>query len=133
MTVAKCSSSVRSARVAVLWSERAIPVCPINVFQAERSQEEQSGVEADRFEEQVHFYQRHRGVIETIDSVLPGALVKVNGHYFIVAVPTKVLRIGGIEQSGVSSDSPLFKAMEGLHAGDEFEWNNQTLVLKEIR
>jgi hypothetical protein len=62
----------------------------------------------------------------------PGAQVKVNGHHFIISVPTKVLRIGGIELSGVSSDSPLFKAMEGLHAGDEFEWNNQTLVLKEI-
>jgi hypothetical protein len=66
------------------------------VFQAERSQEEQTGVEADRFEEQVHLHQRHRGVIETIDFsptevVKPGALVKVNGHYFRIAVPTKEL------------------------------------------
>jgi hypothetical protein len=105
--------------------------------QGQRSQEEQSGVEAHRFEEQVHLHQGHRTLIETLDFgptevVRPGALVKVNDRYFVIAVPAPILRIGGIEISGISSDSPLFQAMEGLRAGNEFEWNGQIVAVKEV-
>jgi hypothetical protein len=50
----------------------------------------------------------------------------------VIAVPAPILRIGGIEISGISSDSPLFQAMEGLRAGNEFEWNGQIVAVKEV-
>lgn len=103
----------------------------------QQSQQEQSGVEADRFEEQVHLHQRHRHIIKVLDFgptqvVKPGALVKVSDRYVVIAVPVPILRIGEIEISGISSDSPLFQAMEGLRAGDEFEWNGQTVAIQEV-
>jgi hypothetical protein len=105
--------------------------------QGQRSQQEQSGVEADRFEEQVHLHQQHRSLVEKIDFgptavVRPGALIKLSGRHFVVAVPTPILRIAGIEISGISSASPLFEVIEGLHAGDQFEWNGKTLVIEEV-
>src|SRR4051812_20859779 len=63
--------------------------------QGQRSQQEQSAVEAQRFEEQSHLHQKHRSVIESIPFrhtavVEPGAVVNVNDRYFVIAVPTQV-------------------------------------------
>jgi hypothetical protein len=55
--------------------------------QGQRSQQEQSVVEAQGFEEQSHLHQKDRNVIEALsfartDVVEPGAVVNVNNRYF---------------------------------------------------
>jgi transcription elongation GreA/GreB family factor len=104
----------------------------------ERSQQEQSAVEAQRFEEQSHLHQKHRNVVEALPFgptavVEPGAVVSVNHRYFVIAVPTQAISIDGIDINGISVESPLYKAMAGLQAGDTFELQQKTLVVTDVQ
>jgi hypothetical protein len=106
--------------------------------QGQRSQNEQSGIEAPRFEEQSHLHESHRNAIFAIDfrprkSVELGALVRVNGRYFAVAVPTRLFYLEGIEVLGISTDAPLFSAMEGLRSGETFEFRGNSFVVEDVR
>ena len=104
----------------------------------DRSQTAQNGTSAIQFEEQVHLHESHRKTIEAIDfsakrKIEPGAVVKVNGRYFAVALPTPVMHLSGVEILGISTDAPLFKAMMGLHAGDTFEFNGKDVTVEEVQ
>jgi hypothetical protein len=106
--------------------------------QGQRSQQEQSAVEAQRFEEQSHLHQKHRDVIEALSFgstavVEPGAVVNVNDRYFVVAVPTPVMSIDGVDIIGISIESPLYEAMAGLRAGDTFEFRQKTFVVTDVQ
>jgi len=106
--------------------------------QGQRSQQEQSAVEAQRFDEQSHLHEVHRKVIETLplartDIVEPGAVVNVNNRYFVVAVPTQVMAIDGIDIMGISAESPLYEAMAGLRAGETFDFQQKTFVVTDVQ
>ena len=106
--------------------------------QGQRSQQEQSAVEAKGFEEQSHLHQKHRNVIEALpfgrtSVVEPGAVVSVNNRYFVIAVPTQVISIDGIDIIGISVDSPLYEAMAGLQAGETFDFQQKTLVVTDVQ
>ena len=104
----------------------------------QRSQQEQSAVEAQGFEEQSHLHQKHRNVIEALPFgptavVEPGAVVNVNNRYFVIAVPTQVISIDGIDIIGISVKSPLYEAMAGLRAGESFEFQQKTFVVTAVQ
>ena len=104
----------------------------------QRSQQEQSAVEAQGFEEQSHLHQKHRNVIEALPFgrtavVEPGAVVNVNNRYFVIAVPTEVFSIDGIDIIGISVESPLYEAMAGLRAGEPFEFRQKTFVVADVQ
>ncbi|HEY4088711.1 MAG TPA: hypothetical protein VGM43_22430 [Bryobacteraceae bacterium] len=106
--------------------------------QGQRSQQEQSAVEAQRFEEQSHLHEEHRKVIEALPFgstavVEPGAVVSVNNRYFVIAVPAKVISIDGIDIVGISVASPLYEAMAGLRAGETFEFQQKTFVVTDVQ
>jgi hypothetical protein len=106
--------------------------------QGQRSQNEQSGIEAQRFEEQSHLHESHKKAIQAIDfgpkcKVERGALVKVNGRYFAVAVPSRLFSVEGIELLGISVDAPLFAVMEGLNSGDTFEFRGNSFVVDDVQ
>ena len=106
--------------------------------QGQRSQQEQSAVEAQGFEEQSHLHQKHRSVIEALlfgstAVVEPGAVVSVNNRYFVIAVPTRVISIDGIDIIGISIESPLYGAMAGLRAGESFEFRQKTFVVTDVQ
>ena len=106
--------------------------------QGKRSQQEQSAVEAQGFEEQSHLHQKHRSVIEALlfgstAVVEPGAVVSVNNRYFVIAVPTRVISIDGIDIIGISIESPLYGAMAGLRAGESFEFRQKTFVVTDVQ
>jgi len=106
--------------------------------QGQRSQQEQSAVEAQGFEEQSHLHQKHRNVIEALPFgrtavVEPGAVVNVNNRYFVIAVPTQVISIDGIDIIGISVESPLYKVMAGLRAGETFEFQQKTFVVTDVQ
>jgi transcription elongation GreA/GreB family factor len=106
--------------------------------QGQRSQQEQSAVEAQRFEEQSHLHQKHRNVIEALPFgptaiVEPGAVVNVNNRYFVIAVPTQVISIDGVDIVGISVESPLYEAMAGLRAGETFEFQQKTFVVTDVQ
>jgi len=104
----------------------------------DRSQTAQNGNSAMQFEEQVHLHESHRKTIEAIDfsakqEIELGAVVKVNGRYFAIALPTQVMHLSGVEILGISTDAPLFKAMIGLRAGDAFEFNGKEVTVEEVQ
>jgi transcription elongation GreA/GreB family factor len=106
--------------------------------QGQRSQQEQSAVEAQGFEEQSHLHQKHRNVIEALPFgrtavVEPGAVVSVNNRYFVIAVPTQVISIDGIDIIGISVESPLYEVMVGLRAGETFEFQQKTFVVTDVQ
>ena len=106
--------------------------------QGQRSQQEQNAVEAQGFEEQSHFHQKHRNVIEALPFgraavVEPGAVVSVNNRYFVIAVPTQVISIDGIDIIGISVESPLYEAMTGLRSGETFEFQQKTFVVNDVQ
>jgi transcription elongation GreA/GreB family factor len=107
--------------------------------EGQRSQQEQSAVEANGFEEQSHLHQQHRHVIEALpfdrtSVVEPGAVVSVNNNrYFVIAVPTQVISIDGIDIIGISVESPLYEAMAGLQAGETFEFQQKTFVVTDVQ
>lgn len=103
----------------------------------DRSQSAQSSNLAAQFEEQVHLHESHRRAIEVIDfgekqAVVPGAVVKVNDRFFVVAVPTPVIRVSGVEVLGISTDAPLYQAMKGRRVGDTFEFHGRNVVVEAI-
>ncbi len=104
----------------------------------DRSQTAQNGHTAIQFEEQVHLHESHRRTIEAIDfsakrEIDLGSVVKVNGRYFAVALPTPVMHLSGVEILGISTDAPLFTAMKGLRAGDTFEFNGKQVTVEEVQ
>jgi transcription elongation GreA/GreB family factor len=106
--------------------------------EGQRSQEEQSAVEAQAFEEQSHLHQKHRNVIEALsfgrtDVVEPGAVVAVNHRYFVIAVPAQVIAIDGVDIIGISVESPLYKAMAGLRAGESFEFQQKVFTVTDVQ
>jgi peroxiredoxin/transcription elongation GreA/GreB family factor len=106
--------------------------------QGQRSQQEQSAVEAQAFEDQSHLHQKHRNVIEALPLgrtavVQPGAVVNVNNRYFVIAVPTQMISIDGIDIIGISIESPLYEAMAGLGAGETFEFRQKTFVVTDVQ
>jgi transcription elongation GreA/GreB family factor len=106
--------------------------------QGQRSQQEQSAVEGQAFEEQSELHEKHRNVIEALPFgrtavVEPGAVVNVNDRYFVIAVPTQVISIDGIDIIGISVESPLYEAMAGLRAGETFEFQQKTFVVTAVQ
>lgn len=106
--------------------------------QGQRSQQEQSAVEAQGFEEQSELHEKHRNVIEALPFgrtavVEPGAVVSVNNRSFVIAVPTQVISIDGIDIIGISVESPLYEVMAGLRAGETFDFQQKTFVVTDVQ
>ncbi len=66
------------------------------------------------------------------DTVRPGALVSFNGRSFVVAVSTAKFDCDGVTYMGISTQSPIYKTIEGLQAGDRFTFNGREMTLDEV-
>ena len=66
------------------------------------------------------------------DCVEPAALVTTNQGTFLVAVPTGKFTVNNTEIHGLSTQSPLYRQMRGLRAGDHFHLNNTPYVIEVI-
>lgn len=65
-------------------------------------------------------------------SVQEGALIKLSGRYFIVAVSTARFLCEGQEIMGISTMSPIFAEIEGMRAGETLDFNGRKLVVEEV-
>jgi hypothetical protein len=75
--------------------------------------------------------------LETVDfgaksTVEEGALVKLSGKYFIIAVSTAKFSCNGKDIIGISTMSPIYNEMQGMRAGDSLEFSGRKLVIEEI-
>ncbi|UWQ92291.1 hypothetical protein QEZ52_05790 [Aliisedimentitalea scapharcae] len=87
-----------------------------------------------------HPVQAHHAKIDVLenldfsmtDSVRPGAVVRFNGRSFVVAVSTTRFEVDGQTYMGISQQSPIYKAMAGLEAGDTFVFNGKDVEIEDV-
>ena len=65
-------------------------------------------------------------------TVAEGALVRLSGRYFVIAVSTGKFTCDGREVMGISTTAPIFEAIEGARSGDSVEFNGRKLVIEEV-
>lgn len=92
---------------------------------------------AAAFDHPVHTHHAKIDAIENADfsltdTVGPGAVVAFNNRHFVVIVSTAKFECNGETYMGISTQSPIYKAMQGLKAGDSFSFNGREIVLDDV-
>lgn len=92
---------------------------------------------ADAFDHPIHDHRAKLELIEALDfgpktQAEPGAVVGWAGRHFVVSTSTRRFSCDGLEFMGISQDAPVYKAIKGLSAGDEFTLNGRCMVLDEV-
>ncbi len=75
--------------------------------------------------------------LQTVDfgpksTVEEGAIVKLSGKYFIIAVSTAKFSCDGKDMIGISTMSPIYSEIEGMRAGESLEFGGRKLVVEEV-
>jgi hypothetical protein len=89
---------------------------------------------SEAFDQPVHAHAEKIAKLHRIDfgpkhRVEEGAIVKMMKRCFVIAVATDRFVCDGTELMGISAQAPLFEAIEGKSAGDEFSFNGRKLVV----
>ena len=92
---------------------------------------------AAAFDHPVHTHQAKIDAINATDFsetdiVRPGAMVAFNKRKFVVAVSTARFDLEGETYMGISVQSPIYKVIDGLQAGDTFVHNGREITLDEV-
>ena len=66
------------------------------------------------------------------DTVSFGALVHANSRYFLVAAPFAEIDYHDKKIYGISTDSPLFKAIEGMEKGGKANFQDTNYKIDEV-
>ena len=66
------------------------------------------------------------------DKVLSGSLVRANSTFFLLSVALSKTTIDGYVVYGLSTDSPLAKALMGQKTGHSFQINSSEYLINEI-
>jgi hypothetical protein len=65
-------------------------------------------------------------------TVTEGALVRLSGRYFVIAVSTSKFKCDGREVMGISTMAPIFETIKGARAGETVEFNGRKLVIEDV-
>lgn len=65
-------------------------------------------------------------------TVTEGALVRLSGRYFVIAVSTSKFKCDGREIMGISTTAPIFEAIKGARAGETVELDGRKLVIEDV-
>lgn len=92
---------------------------------------------AEAFDQPIHTNADKLAKLERIDfgpktEVEEGALVRLNGRYFVIAVPTAKFICEGESFMEISTDAPIFQPMQGLAAGDDFSFGEQQFEIEQL-
>lgn len=92
---------------------------------------------AHSFDHPVHEHQAKIDLIESTDfgpkdKVERGTAVRFGGKRFVVVTSTRRFELDGKEFMGISTESPVFKAMQGLKAGDSFALGGREITLEAV-
>src|SRR3954452_12808540 len=92
---------------------------------------------SEAFDEPVHAHADKIARLQAIDfgaksSVEEGAIVKVAGRQFVIAVATDRFTCDGNELMGISTATPLYAAIEGKQAGDTCTFNGREIRVEAV-
>ena len=65
-------------------------------------------------------------------AVAEGAVIKLSGKYFVIAVSTSRFTCHGRELMGISTMAPIFEAIEGARAGETVQFNGRDLTVEDV-
>jgi hypothetical protein len=65
-------------------------------------------------------------------TVAEGALVRLSGRYFVIAVSTGKFTCDGRELMGISTMAPIFEAIAGARAGDTVAFNGRKIAIEDV-
>lgn len=92
---------------------------------------------AAAFDHPVHTHQAKIDAIKATDfaptdTVRPGAVVGFGGRHFVVCVSTAKFDCNGATYMGISTQSPIYRAMADLSVGESFAFNGREVTLDEV-
>lgn len=92
---------------------------------------------AHGFEAPMHDHEAKIAALEALDfrprgDVGPGAVVCLDGRWFVAAVATGRFESQGRSFMGLSLDAPIYRAMEGLQAGDTVTMGNREMTIDAV-
>jgi hypothetical protein len=92
---------------------------------------------AQAFECPIETHQEALAKLRHIDfgpksEVREGAAVRFNDRWFVIAIATEEFTCDGIAYMGISSQAPIFEAMQGKAAGDVFEFNRRKIRVEAV-
>ena len=92
---------------------------------------------SEAFDEPVHAHAEKIAALQRIDfgpksAVEEGAIIKVAGRQFVVAVATDRFTCDGNELMGISTAAPLYAAIEGKQAGDTCNFNGRDIKIEAV-
>ena len=90
-----------------------------------------------KLDEQVHDHHDHLEEIEALsfnpsDVVEPGAVIKVNGRYMVIATADGNFKFDGKDFISISTKAPIYQCMMGKKKGDSCSFNNNDFKIEEI-
>ncbi len=103
----------------------------------EQAQAEVASDVAEALDDKLHDYADKLDKLRMIDfgpksAVAEGAVVKLSGRHFVIAVSTNKFICQGRELMGISTMAPIFEAIEGAQAGDTVQFNGRELVVESV-
>ena len=90
-----------------------------------------------KLDEQVHDHHHHLEEIESLsfdpsDVVEPGAVIKVNDKYLVVATADGNFEFDGKDFISISVKAPIYQCLMGKKKGDMCSFNNNDFKIEEI-
>ena len=103
----------------------------------EQAQAEVTSDFAAALDDTLHDYADKLQKLRMIDfgpksTVTEGAVVKLSGRYFVIAVSTSKFSCHGRELMGISTMAPIFEAIEGTRAGETVLFKGRTLTIEDV-
>lgn len=103
----------------------------------EQAQAEVASDVAEALDDKLHNYADKLDKLRTIDfgpksAVAEGAVVKISGRHFVIAVSTSKFTCQGRELMGISTMAPIFEAIEGARAGETVDFNGRALTVETV-
>lgn len=103
----------------------------------EQAQAEVAADFAEALDDTLHDYADKLNKLRTIDfgpksAVSEGAVVKLSGRYYVIAVSTSKFICHGREVMGISTMAPIFEAIEGARAGEAVQFNGRGFTVEEV-
>ena len=103
----------------------------------ERAQAEIASDFSESLDDTLHDQVDKLETLRTIDfgpksTVVEGAVVKLSGRWFVIAVSTSKFTCQGRELMGISTMAPIFEAIEGAKAGEVVQFKGRTLTVEDV-
>jgi hypothetical protein len=107
------------------------------IDQDDQSHHRQEEEVRDKLHDQVHIHQHHLEEIEALSFrtshiVEPGAVIKVNGNYMVIATADGNFKFDGKNFISISTKAPLYQCMMGKKKGDMCSFNNFNFKIEEL-